>query len=100
MLRQVFWILLCPMAAFLFVLSYALHARATGARAAFWPIAVAIFGGALLMSVILTQLVRRASNQAHLVCPSCGAPLGGYIKYLKQADSRCPRCAQSLVTSI
>jgi RsiW-degrading membrane proteinase PrsW (M82 family) len=100
MLRQVFWILLCPVAAFLFVLAYALHSRTPGTRAPFWPIATVVFGGAILMSLILTKLVSRASTQANLLCPHCGAPLGGYVKNLETADSRCPRCAQSLVESV
>jgi hypothetical protein len=90
--------LLGPLILFAFVVAYLLLPK-PGAALPFWPIAVAIFGGAILMSLILTKLVARASIRAGLVCPHCHAPLGGYIKYLGRHNTLCPKCGQPIVDS-
>jgi hypothetical protein len=90
--------LLGPLILFAFIVAYLLLPKA-GAALPFWPIAVAIFGGAILMSLILTRLVTRASIRAGLVCPHCNASLGGYLKYLQRESTLCPKCGQPIVNS-
>jgi hypothetical protein len=90
--------LLGPLILFAFVVAYVMSPK-SGAALPFWPLAVGIFGGAILMSLILTKLVARASIRAGLVCPHCHAPLGGYIKYLGRDSTLCPKCGQPIVDS-
>jgi ribosomal protein S27AE len=78
------------------VVVYLLNSR----HPSFWPIAVGIFGGAILMSLLLTRLINRASVRAKLICPRCGAPLGGYVKALQRGTTGCPKCGQSVVDSV
>jgi len=87
-----------PLILFAFIVAYLLLPK-SGAALPFWPIAAAIFGGAILMSVILTRLVNRASFRAGLVCPHCHAPLGGYLKYLERESALCPKCGQPILNS-
>jgi hypothetical protein len=85
-----------PLALLAFVVIYLLSSP----HPSFWPIAVGMFGGAILMSLLLTKLISRASVGANLLCPHCGASLGGYVKLLQRGDTVCPKCRQSVVGTV
>jgi hypothetical protein len=88
--------LLGPLLLFAFVLAYLLLPK-SGTALPFWPLALAILGGAISMSLVLTRLVANASTRAGLVCVHCRAPLGGYMKYLVQPSCSCPKCGRPIV---
>lgn len=71
------FMLFCALGFFVFVVAYLLDSPHP---LLFWPIAVGIFGGAVLMSLVLPRLIARASIRANLLCPCCHALLGGYVK--------------------
>ena len=87
--RNWFWIALFPLIVFFSAIGCVLL------KLSFWPLGAEIFIAPFLMSVLLTQLVNRASIRAGLICPHCGAPLGGFVKQARRGV--CPICSGALL---
>ena len=94
------FLVLFPLAILACFVWYLLRVGTSGHPPPFWLVLVAIFGGAVVMSLALTRLIDRASAQADLACPYCHALLGGYVKYLKRGKYLCPKCGRSIVEHV
>ena len=91
-------ILIIPIAAIVVVYEFAMHPNQVSVRYAGVWLGAIVFGGALGMSAILSWLINTASRRVGLICPACNAPLGGYVKTVRQT-CRCPQCSHVIIES-
>lgn len=97
--RRLVFILLIPVGALVFFFEYTRNfggLLAPGLQ--FGVVFAVIVGGALGMSLIITRVMAGASRSAGLVCPFCNAPLGGYMKPVRETH-RCPVCSKQIIES-
>ena len=98
LLKNLPLILFIPVAAIVVIYEFARHPNGASVRYSDVMLGVIIVGGALGMSAIMSRLVNTASRRVGLICPACNAPLGGYVKAVRQTY-RCPKCSHVLIES-